>query len=95
MEQAGRHRRHCRRHQRHIGRARGLFQRRRAWHRDRRWHAAASRPQKLFETYYSYALNSSTHLTFDYQFVNNPAYNTDREPVNVFSSRLLAILAPS
>jgi high affinity Mn2+ porin len=44
--------------------------------------------EQIFETYYSYALNTSTHLTFDYQFVNNPAYNTDRGPVNVFSSRV-------
>jgi high affinity Mn2+ porin len=43
--------------------------------------------EQIFETYYSYALNSSTHLTFDYQFINNPGYNTDRGPVNVFSSR--------
>jgi high affinity Mn2+ porin len=44
--------------------------------------------EQILETYYSYALNASTHLTFDYQFVNNPGYNTDRGPVNVFSSRL-------
>ena len=44
--------------------------------------------EQIIETYYSYALNSSTHLTFDYQFVNNPGYNTDRGPVNVFSSRV-------
>lgn len=43
--------------------------------------------EQIFETYYSYAINASTHLTFDYQFVNNPGYNTDRGPVNVFSSR--------
>jgi high affinity Mn2+ porin len=43
--------------------------------------------EQILETYYSYALTSSTRLTFDYQFINNPAYNTDRGPVNVFSSR--------
>jgi high affinity Mn2+ porin len=43
--------------------------------------------EQIVETYYSYALTSSTHLTFDYQFINNPGYNTDRGPVNVFSSR--------
>ncbi len=43
--------------------------------------------EQIFETYYRYALNSSTHLTFDYQFINNPGYNTDRGPVNVFSGR--------
>jgi high affinity Mn2+ porin len=45
--------------------------------------------EEIFETYYSYALNSSTRLTFDYQFVNNPAYNTERGPVNVFAGRFL------
>jgi len=43
--------------------------------------------EQIFETCYSYALNASTHLTIDYQFGNNPAYNTDRGRVNVFSSR--------
>jgi high affinity Mn2+ porin len=45
-------------------------------------------PEEIIETYYSYALTASTHLTADYQFVNNPGYNTDRGPVNVFSGRL-------
>jgi high affinity Mn2+ porin len=45
-------------------------------------------PEQIIESYYSYALSASTHLTADYQFVNNPAYNTDRGPVNVFSGRL-------
>jgi high affinity Mn2+ porin len=45
-------------------------------------------PEEIFETYYSYALSSSTKLSFDYQFVNNPAYNTDRGPVNVFAGRV-------
>jgi high affinity Mn2+ porin len=44
--------------------------------------------EQIFETYYSYALTSSTHLSFDYQFIANPAYNTDRGPVNVFSGRI-------
>jgi high affinity Mn2+ porin len=44
--------------------------------------------EQIIETYYSYALNSATHLSFDYQFVANPAYNTDRGPVNVFSTRV-------
>jgi transposase len=30
----------------------------------------------------------STHLSFDYQFIANPAYNTDRGPVNLFSGRI-------
>lgn len=44
--------------------------------------------EQIFETYYSYAINAATHLSFDYQFVANPGYNTDRGPVNVFSSRV-------
>ena len=44
--------------------------------------------EQIFETYYSYALTPSTRLSFDYQFIANPAYNTDRGPVNVFSGRI-------
>ena len=45
-------------------------------------------PEEIIETYYSYALTASTRLTADYQFINNPAYNTDRGPVNVFTGRV-------
>jgi high affinity Mn2+ porin len=45
-------------------------------------------PEGIIETYYSYALASTTKLTFDYQFIANPGYNEDRGPVNVFSTRL-------
>jgi high affinity Mn2+ porin len=44
--------------------------------------------EQILETYYSYALSSSTKVTFDYQFIDNPAYNTDRGPVSVFAARL-------
>ncbi|HET7886740.1 MAG TPA: carbohydrate porin, partial [Bradyrhizobium sp.] len=43
--------------------------------------------EKILEAYYSIALNSSTKLTFDYQFIANPGYNADRGPVNVFAAR--------
>jgi high affinity Mn2+ porin len=43
--------------------------------------------EQIVETYYSYALSSSTKLTFDYQFIANPGYNTDRGPANIFSGR--------
>jgi high affinity Mn2+ porin len=46
--------------------------------------------EKIFETYYSYALSSDTRLSFDYQFISNPAYNTDRGPVNTFAARFHA-----
>jgi high affinity Mn2+ porin len=45
-------------------------------------------PEQILETYYSYALSASTHLTADYQFIVNPGYNEDRGPVNVFSARM-------
>lgn len=32
-----------------------------------------------------HALTSSTRLSVDYQFINNPGYNGDRGPVNVCS----------
>jgi len=44
-------------------------------------------PEQIVEAYYSYALSSSTKLSFDYQFILNPGYNTDRGPVNVFAGR--------
>ncbi len=46
--------------------------------------------EEIFETYYSYALSSATKLSFDYQFINNPAYNNQRGPVNAFAVRLHA-----
>jgi high affinity Mn2+ porin len=43
--------------------------------------------EKIIEAYYSYALTSAARLSFDYQFIDNPGYNTDRGPVSVFSGR--------
>ena len=43
--------------------------------------------EQIVEAYYSYALTDSTKITFDYQFIANPAYNADRGPVNVFAGR--------
>ena len=43
--------------------------------------------EKIFEAYYSIALNASTRLAFDYQFIANPGYNADRGPANVFAAR--------
>jgi high affinity Mn2+ porin len=48
------------------------------------------RPEKILETYYSYSLKSWASLTFDYQFVADPAYNADRGPVHIFAGRLHA-----
>jgi high affinity Mn2+ porin len=46
--------------------------------------------EKIFEAYYSYALSPDMRLGFDYQFIVNPAYNTDRGPVNTFAARFHA-----
>jgi high affinity Mn2+ porin len=44
-------------------------------------------PEKILEAYYSLPIYS-WHLTFDYQFIDNPAYNRDRGPVSVVATRL-------
>jgi high affinity Mn2+ porin len=44
-------------------------------------------PETILEAYYSLPVYS-WHLTFDYQFIVNPAYNRDRGPVSVVASRL-------
>ena len=46
--------------------------------------------EKIFETYYSYALSPGMSVSFDYQFIANPAYNRDRGPVNTFAGRFHA-----
>ena len=43
--------------------------------------------EKILETYYELAI-SSWRVTFDYQFITNPAYNRDRGPVSVIGVRL-------
>jgi len=44
-------------------------------------------PEEIFETYYRYTLSHNAAVSFDYQFVNNPGYNQDRGPVNIFAGR--------
>jgi high affinity Mn2+ porin len=44
-------------------------------------------PEKILETYYSLGVLEYAHLTFDYQFVTNPAYNRDRGPVSILAVR--------
>jgi high affinity Mn2+ porin len=46
--------------------------------------------EQIIEAYYSYAISSSTKVSFDYQFIANPGYNTDRGPVNIFAGRFHA-----
>jgi high affinity Mn2+ porin len=45
-------------------------------------------PEQILETYYSLKLNRFAHLSIDYQYIDNPAYNRDRGPVSVFGVRL-------
>jgi high affinity Mn2+ porin len=45
--------------------------------------------EEILETYYSLAVHA-LRVTFDYQFVDNPAYNRDRGPVSVLGLRLHA-----
>jgi high affinity Mn2+ porin len=44
--------------------------------------------EHIFEAYYSFALTSAARLSFDYQFIGNPAYNNDRGPANFFAARI-------
>jgi len=43
--------------------------------------------ETILETYYSAKAGRFFWLSFDYQFVNHPAYNKDRGPVHVFGIR--------
>lgn len=52
--------------------------------------ALSYRPEKVLESYYAYSINKWVTLTFDYQFVVDPAYNADRGPVSIFATRLHA-----
>ena len=44
--------------------------------------------EKILETYYDVQVWKSLHLTADYQFVSNPAYNRDRGPVHILGARM-------
>jgi high affinity Mn2+ porin len=43
--------------------------------------------EDILETYYELAAGSSLHVTFDYQWAQNPAYNRDRGPVSMVALR--------
>jgi high affinity Mn2+ porin len=47
-------------------------------------------PEQILEGYYSFALAAAAHLSFDYQWINHPAYNRDRGPVSVVALRFHA-----
>lgn len=44
--------------------------------------------ERVLEAFYAWRLAKDTTLTFDYQYLMNPAYNADRGPISVFSGRL-------
>lgn len=46
--------------------------------------------ETVLETYYNLEVIKGLHATFDYQFIDNPAYNRDRGPVSVLAIRLHA-----
>jgi high affinity Mn2+ porin len=48
------------------------------------------REEKILEVYYALKLQKPLTLTFDYQFVADPAYNADRGPVSLFAARVHA-----
>jgi high affinity Mn2+ porin len=48
------------------------------------------REEKILETYYAIGLAKWATLTFDYQFIANPAYNADRGPVSLLAARFHA-----
>lgn len=48
------------------------------------------KPEKIMEMYYSLNLYKGTSLMLGYQRIANPAYNADRGPVNVATTRLHA-----
>ena len=47
-------------------------------------------PEAIFETYYDLAAYGPAHVSLDYQFVDNPAYNRDRGPVSILAARIHA-----
>jgi high affinity Mn2+ porin len=48
------------------------------------------KPEQILEAYYSFGLTRGTWLTTGYQRIQNPAYNADRGPVDVYAVRLHA-----
>ena len=48
------------------------------------------KPEQILEAFYSFQMTRGTWLTTDYQRIQNPAYNADRGPVNVYALRFHA-----
>ncbi len=47
-------------------------------------------PEKIFESYYSFAITPALKLSLDYQFVADPGYNPQRGPASIGAVRLHA-----
>ena len=43
--------------------------------------------EQVLESYYAYNLDKWSTLTFDYQHIINPAYNSDRGPASIYAAR--------
>jgi high affinity Mn2+ porin len=50
-------------------------------------HPLNHRPESIVETFYALNVNKWRTVTFDYQFIANPACNADRGPVSLFAAR--------
>ena len=48
------------------------------------------KPETIVEAFYSFGLTRGTWFTADYQRIQNPAYNADRGPINVYAARFHA-----
>jgi high affinity Mn2+ porin len=46
--------------------------------------------EQIIETYYSISVFSQVFVSLDYQWLKNPAYNTDRGPASIYSVRFHA-----
>jgi len=46
------------------------------------------RPEQVVDIYYQWHAISSTWITLDFQHLENPAFNADRGPVDVYSARI-------
>lgn len=47
-------------------------------------------PEQILEMFYSAQVFAHSHLSFDYQWVEHPAYNRDRGPASIFALRFHA-----
>lgn len=46
------------------------------------------RPETILETFYSWSVIKGSQVSLDWQYIQNPAYNADRGPVNAIALRL-------